>query len=103
MTTIVAPPNNNSKWQMGFNSAFKGLNCNSNYVLFCFDPLCSYFIQFYSILFSVYFILFCSVLFYYNSILFYSVAIKLQFYSVLCAVLVQEDCACTCYYYTYII
>ena len=26
MTTIVAPPTNASKWQMGFNSAFKGLN-----------------------------------------------------------------------------
>jgi hypothetical protein len=25
MTTIVAPPSNTSKWQMGFNSAFKGL------------------------------------------------------------------------------
>jgi len=25
-TTIVAPPTNVSKWQMGFNSAFKGLN-----------------------------------------------------------------------------
>jgi hypothetical protein len=25
-TTIVAPPRNASKWQMGFNSAFKGLN-----------------------------------------------------------------------------
>jgi len=25
MTTIVAPPSNVSKWQMGFNSAFKGL------------------------------------------------------------------------------
>jgi len=24
--TIVAPPSNASKWQMGFNSAFKGLN-----------------------------------------------------------------------------
>jgi hypothetical protein len=24
-TTIVAPPNNASKWEMGFNSAFKGL------------------------------------------------------------------------------
>ena len=24
-TTIVAPPSNDSKWQMGFNSAFKGL------------------------------------------------------------------------------
>ena len=24
-TTVVAPPNNASKWQMGFNSAFKGL------------------------------------------------------------------------------
>jgi hypothetical protein len=27
MTTIVAPPSNASKWQMGFNSAFKGLTC----------------------------------------------------------------------------
>ena len=26
-TTIVAPPSNASKWQMGFNSAFKGLTC----------------------------------------------------------------------------
>jgi len=26
-TTIVAPPSNASKWQMGFNSAFKGLKC----------------------------------------------------------------------------
>jgi len=25
-TTIVAPPSNGSKWQMGFNSAFKGLS-----------------------------------------------------------------------------
>jgi len=25
-TTIVAPPSNASKWQMGFNSAFKGTN-----------------------------------------------------------------------------
>ena len=25
-TTIVAPPSNASKWQMGFKSAFKGLN-----------------------------------------------------------------------------
>jgi hypothetical protein len=25
-TTIVAPPSNASKWQMGFSSAFKGLN-----------------------------------------------------------------------------
>jgi len=24
-TTIVAPPSNGNKWQMGFNSAFKGL------------------------------------------------------------------------------
>jgi len=24
-TTIVAPPSNANKWQMGFNSAFKGL------------------------------------------------------------------------------
>ena len=26
-TTIVAPPSNASKWQMEFNSAFKGLMC----------------------------------------------------------------------------
>jgi len=25
LTAIVAPPSNASKWQMGFNSAFKGL------------------------------------------------------------------------------
>ena len=25
-TTIVAPPSNASKWQIGFNSAFKGLS-----------------------------------------------------------------------------
>jgi len=25
-TTIVAPPSNASKWQMGFNSAFKALS-----------------------------------------------------------------------------
>ena len=31
-TTIVAPPNNASKWQMGFNSAFKGLKLS---MLFC--------------------------------------------------------------------
>jgi len=30
-TTIVAPPSNASKWQMGFNSAFKGLKQNSNF------------------------------------------------------------------------
>jgi hypothetical protein len=29
-TTIVAPPSNASKWQMGFNSAFKGLNAELN-------------------------------------------------------------------------
>jgi predicted amidophosphoribosyltransferase len=29
-TTIVAPPSNASKWQMGFNSAFKGLNAVSD-------------------------------------------------------------------------
>jgi hypothetical protein len=26
-TTIVTPPSNASKWQVGFNSAFKGLKC----------------------------------------------------------------------------
>jgi hypothetical protein len=31
-TTIVAPPSNASKWQMGFNSAFKGL-INLSYLL----------------------------------------------------------------------
>ena len=29
-TTIVAPPSNASKWQMGFNLAFKGLNGSHN-------------------------------------------------------------------------
>jgi hypothetical protein len=29
MTTIVAPTSNASKWQMGFNSAFKGLKTSS--------------------------------------------------------------------------
>jgi hypothetical protein len=33
-TTIVAPPSNVSKWQMGFNSAFKGL-----IMYFLFFPL----------------------------------------------------------------
>jgi hypothetical protein len=31
-TTIVAPPSNASKWQMGFNSAFKGLWFSFNYL-----------------------------------------------------------------------
>jgi hypothetical protein len=36
MTTIVAPPSNASKWQMGFNSAFKGLKPKRNLCLrFC--------------------------------------------------------------------
>ena len=30
-TTIVAPPSNASKWQMGFNSAFKGLTRKEKY------------------------------------------------------------------------
>ena len=29
-TTTVATPSNASKWQMGFNSAFKGLNTELN-------------------------------------------------------------------------
>ena len=34
-TTIVAPPSNISKWQMGFNSAFKGLKVqNLHFLLF---------------------------------------------------------------------
>ena len=33
-TTIVAPPSNASKWQMGFNSAFKGLNLSLSNLLF---------------------------------------------------------------------
>jgi hypothetical protein len=34
-TTIVAPPSNAGKWQMGFNSVFKGLiiNCVTNYCI----------------------------------------------------------------------
>jgi hypothetical protein len=27
MTTVVAPPSNAIKWQMGFNPAFEGLIC----------------------------------------------------------------------------
>ena len=34
-TTIVAPPSNASKWQMGFNSAFKGLNNAFGFVCNC--------------------------------------------------------------------
>jgi hypothetical protein len=34
MTTIVAPPINASKWQMGFNSAFKGLIIHIEKLLF---------------------------------------------------------------------
>ena len=34
MTTIVAPSTNASKWQMGFNSAFKELSCMSLYIYF---------------------------------------------------------------------
>ena len=30
-TTIVAPPSNASKWQVGFNSAFKGLIMKVNF------------------------------------------------------------------------
>ena len=33
-TTIVSPPSNASKWQMGFNSAFKGLSTKH-----CFIPI----------------------------------------------------------------
>jgi hypothetical protein len=36
-TTIVAPPSNASKWQMGFNSAFKSLtkcSCSRQYILY---------------------------------------------------------------------
>ena len=38
-TTIVAPPSNASKWQMGFNSAFKGLNYDMTWN---FSPLSLY-------------------------------------------------------------
>jgi len=31
-TTIVAPPNNASKWQMGFNSVFKGLRIDGDHI-----------------------------------------------------------------------
>ena len=34
-TTIVAPPSNASKWQMGFNSAFKGLRQITFIIRFC--------------------------------------------------------------------
>jgi hypothetical protein len=34
-TTIVAPPSNASKWQMGFNSAFKGLITGYASYVFC--------------------------------------------------------------------
>jgi hypothetical protein len=32
-TTIVAPPSNASKWQMGFNSVFKGLKLKAKFVV----------------------------------------------------------------------
>jgi hypothetical protein len=53
----VKSPNNNSKWQMGFNSAFKGLTCN-HHVLFSGTkqtymlqdlPYCFFFTQNFSI------------------------------------------------------
>jgi hypothetical protein len=34
-TTIVAPPSNASKWQMGFNSAFKGLTSTKSDTAVC--------------------------------------------------------------------
>ena len=34
-TTIVEPPSNASKWQMGFNSAFKGVMIELGEVLLC--------------------------------------------------------------------
>jgi hypothetical protein len=36
-TTIVAPPSNASKWQMGFNLAFKGLITSPNNIQFQSD------------------------------------------------------------------
>ena len=33
MTTIVAPPSNARKWQMGLNSAFKGLTITTVFYL----------------------------------------------------------------------
>ena len=38
-TTIVAPPSNARKWQMGFNSAFKGLNKNTDSSVLTFHLL----------------------------------------------------------------
>jgi hypothetical protein len=38
-TTIVAPPSNASKWQMGFNSAFKGLTLGSNRIGFYYNEM----------------------------------------------------------------
>jgi hypothetical protein len=39
-TTLVAPPSNASKWQIGFNSAFKGLKVQLDALFVFFVPLC---------------------------------------------------------------
>jgi len=49
MTIIVAPPSNASKWQMGFNSAFKGLN--SNLILYSKSLWCSKTVTLYCVFF----------------------------------------------------
>src|SRR5215510_7164428 len=42
-TNIVAPPSNASKWQMGFNSAFKGMHEKTNkYTNYSFSLLIMY-------------------------------------------------------------
>jgi hypothetical protein len=52
-TTIVAPPTNVSKWQMGFNSAFKGLNCSlietdfislHNFIIFIWQEIMDFYV-----------------------------------------------------------
>jgi hypothetical protein len=37
--TIIAPPSNASKWQMVFNSAFKGLKSDKNKGYFTWRPI----------------------------------------------------------------
>jgi hypothetical protein len=48
MTTIVAPPSNASKWQMGFNSAFKELivkYCLTTYILdWLINQVCQHYV-----------------------------------------------------------
>jgi hypothetical protein len=45
-TTIVAPPSNASKWQMGFNSAFKCLNIQNVKIYIEISYIRSYMIRY---------------------------------------------------------